>query len=133
MNLRAEPLAGKPLAQALALLAREFTSSSGIRVSLDLLECELPLAVEAELYRIAQQALDNLRQHAHAKNVKLALHCDEREAALTVRDDGIGFDPKRVRTDRHGIRGMRERAKIAGGKLQIAIENGTTIEVKVPR
>ena len=133
MNLRAEPLAGKPLAQALALLAREFTSRSGIRVTLDLRDCELPLDVEAELYRIAQQALDNVQQHAHAKNVRLALQCTKSMATLTIADDGIGFDAKRVRADRHGIRGMRERARVAGGKLRITSEGGTTIEVKVRR
>src|SRR5215212_3032803 len=53
-QFRAGPLAGKPLAQALANLVREFTSRSGIRVSLETAQCELPLSAEAELYRIAQ-------------------------------------------------------------------------------
>ena len=133
MNLRAEPLAGKPLAQALALLVREFTSQSGIRVSLDMpSECVLPLAVEAELYRIAQQALANVEQHARAKNVTVSLRCTKRAATLTVEDDGVGFDPRRVGEDRHGLRGMRERARLAGGTLRIASRPGTSIVVKVP-
>jgi two-component system, NarL family, sensor kinase len=133
MNLRAEPLAGKPLAQALALLVREFTSQSGIRVSLDTpSECGLPLAVEAELYRIAQQALTNVEQHARAKNVTVSLRCTQRAATLTIADDGTGFDPRRVSEDRHGLRGMRERARLAGGTLRIESRPGTKIVARVP-
>lgn len=134
MNLRAEPLAGKPLAQALALLAREFTSQTGIRVTVDTsAACELPLATEAELYRIAEQALANVRQHARAQTMRLTLRCTRAAATLTVEDDGRGFDPRRVPDDRHGVRGMRERARLAGGTLKIATRNGTKIEARVPR
>lgn len=133
MNLRAGPLAGKPLAQALALLVREFTSESGIRVSLETSVCELPLAVEAELYRIAQQALANVQQHAHAKNVAVALQCTKTAVTLTIEDDGVGFDPRHVPDDRHGVRGMRERARLAGGTLKISSGKGTKIIARVPR
>lgn len=134
MNLRAEPLAGKPLAQALALLVREFTSQSGIRVSLDTSsECALPLATEAELYRIAQQALVNVEQHARAKNVTVSLRCAKDAATLTIEDDGIGFDPRRVGEDRHGLRGMRERARLAGGTLRITSRPGTKVVARVSR
>ena len=135
MNLRAEPLAGKPLAQALALLAREFTSASGIRVTLDTSRgCELPLAAEAELYRIAQQALANVQQHARARTVRLSLACTRGFATLRVEDDGTGFDSRKVSDDRQGIRGMRERARLAGGTLKIASKRGSTIvEARVPR
>ena len=134
MNLRAEPLAGKPLTQALALLVREFTSQTGIRVSLDTANaCELPLAAEAELYRIAEQALVNVRQHAQAKHVELSLACARGSATLTIADDGRGFDPRRIRDDRHGVRGMRERARLAGGTMRIVSDRGTKIVVKVPR
>ena len=134
MNLRAEPLAGKPLAHALALLVREFTSQSGIRVTFDAAPCDLPLSVEAELYRIAQQALANVQQHAQAKSVTVSLRCTRSAATLTVADDGTGFDPRRIGEDRHGIRGMRERARLAGGTLRIASNRpGAQITVRVPR
>jgi two-component system, NarL family, sensor kinase len=130
MNLR---LAEKPLPQALALLVREFTSQSGIRVSLEASPCELPVSVEAELYRIAQQALANVAAHAQAKNVRVSLRCTPRSVTLTIEDDGVGFDVRRIPEDRHGIRGMRERARLAGGTLKIASRAGTTITAKVPR
>jgi two-component system, NarL family, sensor kinase len=133
MNLRAEPLAGKPLGQALALLARELTSRSGIRVTLDAAPCELPLSVEAELYRIAQQALANVERHARAKHVTLSLRCTKKAVSLTIADDGVGFDVRRVPEDRHGLRGMRERARLAGGTLKITTRSGTKIVATVPR
>src|SRR2546428_326872 len=96
-NLRAGALAGKPLAQALAALVREFTSESGIRVTFEPRgNCALALPVEAELYRIAEQALANVRQHANAKSVRVALVCTARSTTLTIEDDGVGFDVRRV-------------------------------------
>lgn len=130
MNLRAEPLAGRPLAQALAVLVREFTSRTGIRVSLDAGDaCALPLASEAELYRIAEQALANVRDHADAKHVQVALSCTRGKVTLAIADDGRGFDPRRIAEDRHGVRGMRERARIAGGTLRIASAPGAGTRV----
>ena len=140
MNLR---LAEKPLAQALALLVREFTSQSGIRVTLETAPCELPVSVEAELYRIAQQALANVSAHARAKQVRVSLRCMKSAVTLIIEDDGVGFDVRRIPEDRHGIRGMRERARLAGGTLKVATGGqaearptfgaGTVITVKVPR
>jgi two-component system NarL family sensor kinase len=133
-NLRAGALAGKPLEQALAGLVREFTSESGIRVSLETRgACALPLQVEAELYRIAQQALTNVRQHASAKTARVMLVCTKRSTTLTIEDDGVGFDVRRVPADRHGIEGMRERSGLAGGTLRITSgEKGTRVVVRIP-
>jgi len=134
-NLRAGALAGKPLAQALASLAREFTSESGVRVDLDMKgSCELLLQIEAELYRIAEQALANVRQHADARTVSITLSCSKKFVTLVIGDDGRGFNTRRVPAGRHGIEGMRERASVAGGTLRIASSpKGTTLTVKVPR
>jgi len=133
-NLRAGALEGRPLAQALASLVREFTSESGIRVTLETRgSCALTLPVEAELYRIAEQALANVRQHAGAKSVKIALACTPRSTSLTIEDDGVGFDIRRVPADRHGIEGMRERARIAGGTLRITSHRGKGTRIVVKR
>jgi len=134
--LRAGATAGKPLAQALASLARELTSESGIRVSFDARgACELDAATEEELFRIAQQALTNVRQHAHAKTAAVTLECTRRQAKLNIEDDGIGFDVRRVAPERHGITGMRERARAAGGSLRIEskAKRGTRVIATVRR
>jgi signal transduction histidine kinase len=135
-NLRARTLAGKPLPQAIASFVRQFTSETGIRVTLDMDDvCELKPDTEAELYRIAQQALINVRQHARARQAHVRLRCAKRSVTLTVADDGVGFDPRKAVRDRHGIKGMRERARLAGGSLRISSGHGagTRIAVKVKR
>jgi len=131
-NLREGALAGKPLAQALAALVREFTSEPGIRVTLETRgACKLALPAEAELYRIAEQALANVQQHARAKNVRIALYCNARKTTLAIEDDGVGFDPRRIPADRHGIEGMRERARVAGGALRITSKRGKGARIMV--
>ncbi len=123
--LRAGATSGKPLAQALAAFAREMTSESGIRVSFETRGiCALDPVAEDELFRIAQQALTNVRQHAQARTASVTLECTKRKAQLTIEDDGIGFDVRKIPAERHGIIGMRERARAAGGTLRIASKRG---------
>lgn len=124
---------GKPLAGALNALARELTGESGIHVAFsEKGRCSLTNEAEAELYRIAQQALTNVRQHAKAKHVTVSLTCTKEKVTLTIADDGIGFDLRRIAPGRHGIAGMRERAEAAGGTLRISSRNGTRIVAQVP-
>jgi two-component system NarL family sensor kinase len=138
LDLRgASRLEGKPLAEALAGLARSFTSDSGVPVRVTAATTErLPLRIEAELFRVAQEALTNVRKHAHASEVELALRKRGSTLTLSVRDDGRGFSPRAHRSDelRHGIVGMRERAKLLGGSLQISTAPGagTRIVARVP-
>jgi signal transduction histidine kinase len=84
----------------------------------------LDAVAEDELFRIAQQALTNVRQHAQAKTAAVTLDCTKREARLTIEDDGVGFDVRRIPAERHGIVGMRERARAAGGALRIVSKRG---------
>jgi two-component system NarL family sensor kinase len=124
---------GKPLARALASLARQFTADSGIRVELAIDGASsLDSTVESELFRIAQQALDNVRQHARATRVRIALTTARRRTTLSIEDDGAGFEVRRAAAGRHGIRGMRERAQAAGGTLRItSSKNGTRVVATV--
>jgi len=138
LNLRAAPLAGQPLAGALQAVARAFTSESGIRVRVHVEDARpLPLRVEAEIFRIAQEALANVRRHARATEVDLTLEYTPRRIRLTVEDNGVGFDPVAVASDRHGIVGMRERAALLGGRLRVASrrkgkQRGTRVTATVP-
>jgi two-component system, NarL family, sensor kinase len=148
LDLRAAPLAGRPLAEALAALGRAFTSETGVQVHVSNLDPQpsdtascamtLPLRVEAELYRIAQAALANVRQHAHATQVEIRLRAsppgNPTTVLLTIRDNGTGFAPGRVGDGHHGIIGMRERAKLLNGQLRVTSRpgHGTTISARVP-
>jgi two-component system NarL family sensor kinase len=130
-------LEGKPLAEALTGLGRSFTSDTGVPVSVQAAKVDgLPLRTELELFRIAQEALANVRKHAHAHNVEIGLLRRGTNLTLSVRDDGSGFSVRRRprNADSHGLVGMRERAKLLGGKLQVssAPGNGTRVVARVP-
>jgi signal transduction histidine kinase/ligand-binding sensor domain-containing protein len=91
-----------------------------------------------EVFRIAAEALRNAFHHAHAKQVEVEIRYDEREMRLRIRDDGRGMDAKVLRQGEReghfGLGGMRERAKLIGGKLTIwsAEGAGTEVELAIP-
>ena len=90
---------------------------------------------EQELYRVAQEALNNVLKHAHAAHVRLRLSVATACAALEIRDDGVGFEPSFLSTGGFGLRGMRERVERLGGELRIesAPGAGACVHVEVPR
>jgi signal transduction histidine kinase len=95
---------------------------------------ELPLAVEQELYRITQEALNNILKHAQATQVIIHLRRLATEVELTIHDNGQGFNPDEVETRGGlGLQGIRERVKVINGILAIRSTPaiGTTIEVRV--
>jgi signal transduction histidine kinase len=95
----------------------------------------LPYEVEGELFRIASESLANARLHANASRIEIELAGENDAVVLRIHDDGVGFDPS-VRDDgRYGLRGMDERARLAGGTLRVASDraSGTLIEAVVPR
>jgi signal transduction histidine kinase len=92
--------------------------------------------IDDEVFRIAQEALHNAVKHAAARRLDLHLEEGDRRLVLTVRDDGVGFDPGATahRSRRLGLTSMEERATALGGTLSIdsAPGKGTTIELEVP-
>jgi signal transduction histidine kinase len=99
-------------------------------------EPRLTSIVEMELYRIIQEALNNAVRHARADSVVVDVDSDDGEVTVTVRDDGVGFDPsaRAIRERRLGLTSMRERAEVLGGTLTIESVPGagTTVRVAVP-
>jgi signal transduction histidine kinase len=100
----------------------------------------LPPTVEIALFRIVQEALTNVAKHAQARQVSVRLSQEEGQVVATITDDGAGFDTEQVRTDavhgaHVGLLGMRERAELLGGRLQIRSTpgEGTAIQVTVPQ
>jgi ligand-binding sensor domain-containing protein/signal transduction histidine kinase len=91
-----------------------------------------------EVYRTAGEALRNAFQHARARQIEVEIHYDDRQFRLRVRDDGKGIDPEVLagegRAGHYGLHGMRERAKLAGGKLAVwsELDSGTEIELTIP-
>jgi signal transduction histidine kinase len=96
-------------------------------------DCTLPPIVHVALYRIAQEALNNVIKHARASEVDVRLECDTgppgRVVELQIRDNGQGFDPEQSRPDHLGLGIMRERAETIGADLQIesTVGEGTRV------
>ncbi len=97
---------------------------------------ELASTVEIELYRIIQEALTNAVRHARAESITVDVDAVDGVVTITVRDDGVGFDPaaRAIRERRLGLTSMRERAESLGGKLTVetAPRAGTTVRAEVP-
>ena len=96
---------------------------------------ELPVNVEVELYRIAQEALNNALKHASATEVTVRMCVDCGDLVLEVSDNGRGFDPQKAsRGGGLGLVSMQERAREVGGSLLIAsaVGQGTTVSVRLP-
>lgn len=96
-------------------------------------ERRLPLPLEIELYRIAQEALTNVVKHARAKQVKISLRFDEVQVCLEIEDDGVGFDTALDHSGGMGLRGIQERVEKIGGDLlvQSAPGQGTILRITV--
>ena len=91
-----------------------------------------------EGYQIAAEALRNAFRHAHAQRIEVEILYGERWLRLRVRDDGKGIDPKFLgghgRAKHYGLHGMRERAKLVGGKLAVwsKLDSGTEVDLSIP-
>jgi two-component system NarL family sensor kinase len=136
LDLRAAPLEGRSLPEALKTLVDRWEAETGVNTRFKAINGSHPLPprVEVALYRICQEALTNVARHAHASRATVRLVATPDWVRLVVQDDGRGFDSSRVRADRHGLVGMRERAGTIGGSLEVerSSEGGTRVEVTVP-
>jgi two-component system, NarL family, sensor kinase len=140
-NLRPSVLDQLGLVDVLCDTSTEFTNRSDVSVKLDCVQltARLPANTELALYRILQEALRNVEKHARARHVLVQLTKQGDIVQLTIKDDGIGFDPDhhpagRKRRGGLGLLGMRERATYVGGALKIKSVRraGTEIEVRIP-
>jgi PAS domain S-box-containing protein len=134
------------LAVVLRATAKDFAERTGVSVKLTCvpLLVRLPVDTELTLYRILQEALKNVEQHARARHVTVRLSTPGAVVRLVIHDDGIGFDLDHHPTRRNGNGGlgllsMRERAIYSGGVLKIKsvrraglAKAGTAIEVRIP-
>ena len=142
-HLRPKVLDAYGLVDALDNFTRAWGNSSGIEVSFvsSMPERRLSPDLETNLYRIAQEALNNIQKHARAKEVVISLRQSDGHVILTVQDDGVGFAERDEEESLHstesggfGLVGMRERAAIVGGRCEVESRpgEGTCVTVKAP-
>jgi two-component system, NarL family, sensor histidine kinase DegS len=137
-DLRPPELTELGLAEAMRNYSAEWEARCGIRVAsrLDTMDTHLAPLQELAVYRIMQEALQNVHKHAQASAVGMAWQRSTENWVLHVTDDGIGFDI--VKTARHkksvGLLSMRERAELIGGTLQIQSTpgKGTAVTLLLP-
>ncbi len=140
-NLHPTDLDHLGLGETCRNFCREFAAHTGLATHCRVTGFTQRLAphLERNLFRILQEATNNIQKHARAKTVHIALTLRDQTVALKIRDDGRGFDPEkgRRRQKRHagaGLTNIRERAAAMGGtcELMSAPKQGTTILVRVP-
>jgi len=141
-NLMPSVLEDFGLKPALQLLCESFGNRIGIPILFYAhgIDGRIDHGLEINLYRIAQEALNNISKHAEAKSVDIQLIRDKEGVRLTIEDDGTGFERRDLPQEPGGKRGMglismRQRAVSFGGTLTIESNpgNGTTVMVDIPR
>jgi signal transduction histidine kinase len=135
-GLRPGILADRQLDQALQRLVEEFRQRTGV-----VAVAEIDAGVAAELtgragdvIQLAREALSNVSRHAKATTCRVSLYRTAAGAILEVDDDGRGFDPARTTGVGQGLRNLRERAALLGGRTEIhsAVGEGTRVSVTIP-
>ncbi|MGD9316360.1 MAG: PAS domain-containing protein [Anaerolineae bacterium] len=132
VELRPAALTEHTLSVLLRQLADAMMSRTRMPVTTTVVgDYPLPADVQIGLYRIAQEALNNITKHARASQAKLGLHCEPGQVRLSISDDGLGFDLESAQAHQLGLEIMRERAQAIGASLTIESQpsHGTRIEV----
>jgi PAS domain S-box-containing protein len=131
-ELRPAALADADLSDLLRQLAESVTGRARVPVALDIDgSCQTPTDVKIALYRIAQEALNNIAKHSGATQAKVSLHCGENRITLQIEDNGRGFDMSQATTGSFGLSNIKERAGQIGAQLTInsRINEGTDITI----
>jgi signal transduction histidine kinase len=132
VELRPAGLQSSSLTEMLNQLATSVTSSAKLHITLESNEqATLPPDVRLTLFRITQEALNNIVKHAHANRVWIQLHADCERLELQIRDDGRGFKSKCLPSGHFGMAIMRERAEEIGAQFQLNSipSKGTSITI----
>ncbi len=118
-DLRSEP---GDLEEALREEVSRFSSAAGIPCTLEInLPDGLPEQLCEQVLRVVNEGLTNIARHAQAKQAWLHLNKQEQSLEIEIGDDGVGFDPEKCldQSGHYGLKGMEERARLAGGSLQV--------------
>jgi signal transduction histidine kinase len=136
-ELRPHALDDYGLPAALRSLATGFSRRTGIHVAFEKegRGADLPKPVDLAMFRIAQEALNNVAKHANAQRVEIAIRRKNGHAVLSVSDDGVGFDPQRIDGPRAdagwGLLIMRERAEAVGAHFSLKAGPNSGVQVVV--
>ncbi len=131
-ELRPAALKQARLADLLKQLSEALMGRERLPICLDMDgDCELPCDVKVEIYRIAQESLNNIVKYAHASRVEIKVQLGTNRVHMEIKDNGTGFDSTTVKPTSLGLRIMRERAEAIHAELQVASlqGQGTTVSL----
>jgi signal transduction histidine kinase len=136
-SIRSTTAVARPVADAVEAELIALESATGIEAELRV-EGNLAGLSDSQkivLFRVVQEALSNVRKHSGARKVSIVLRSRRTFVDLTVTDDGNGFDPRRLGTDRLGLAGISERVRLLGGAVEIETSPGagTTVRATLPQ
>lgn len=133
-DLRPSTLGNLGLVTTLEILAREFAEQANIEVECALAPVKLDASAELMVYRLVQEAITNISKYARARRVWVSLSAHRGQVEVSVRDDGVGFDPSAPAKSAFGLLGMRFRVEAEGGKLTLVSSpgRGTQVVVSLP-
>ena len=133
LDLRATPLQGHNLVEALQALVEQVSDTIAGQFEVTGTYQALENRAELGLYRIAQEAINNIQKHTQCTTFQLQLRYEEAQVVLRIADTGSGFDIKE-NTKGFGLVGIRERVHLLHGKmtLESTPESGTRLEVRIP-
>jgi two-component system nitrate/nitrite sensor histidine kinase NarX len=132
LELRPAALVEAEMGELLRQLAEATTGRARVPVAVEVEgECALPPDVKVALYRIAQEALNNVAKHSGASQATVRLRCQAERVELCISDDGRGFDPCEASPDSLGLGIMRERVGAIGATLRIESQIGGGARVMV--
>jgi signal transduction histidine kinase len=132
VELRPSTLIKADLAELLCQLGETVAGRTESRVELAISPIPpLPAEVKVALYRIAQEALNNVVKHAHANRVEIGMEAEKGAVTLCVHDDGRGFDMAGIPTGHFGLDNIRERAEGIGAELVMASVPGHGTQITV--
>jgi signal transduction histidine kinase len=136
-SIRSTTAVARPVADAVEAELRALENATGIAADLqaagDL--TSLSDSQKIVLFRVVQEALSNVRKHSGARRVSVVLRSRRTFVDVTVTDDGCGFDPQQLDTNRLGLAGISERVRLLGGAVEIETRPGvgTTVRATLPQ
>lgn len=133
LELRPTTLIEADFEDLMGQLAEAIASRAGVEVNLEVEgSCPMPAEVKVAVYRVAQEALNNIAKHAQAQAVDVMVKCHEKTGlTLQIKDDGKGIEEDKVHTGHLGLGIMQERAKEIGAELIISSEPGAGTHVQL--
>ncbi|MGT2667713.1 sensor histidine kinase [Streptococcus rifensis] len=134
LHLRPLELEGKTLVDGFQLILQEVRDKSDIKVVFNHDDINVPKTIEAHIFRIAQEFINNTLRHAQAKNLAVYLFQNEHELQLRMTDDGIGYDPQEIGEVSYGLKNIRERVADMAGTVRVttASRKGVAMDIRVP-